>query len=239
MKILYFSDLHLEFPQQMSGKTLPPIPDDFDVVVAAGDIGYGETSIRRLEKFFPNKPVIFVPGNHEYYKDNYGRLVKAYADMDTPVHILNPGQVWIDGVHFVGATLWSDLKLQGYDDLSPGYVSQAINDFHLIQDFDAFEMVAIHQRERLYLEANITPNSVVVTHFVPTQECVHPRWVGQSLNPYFTNDMDYLRPYPLHIFGHTHDPHDIEVDGTRYVCNPRGYPGENGPFEWKIIDLDI
>jgi predicted phosphodiesterase len=34
----------------------------------------------------------------------------------------------------------------------------------------------------------------------------------------------------LWIHGHTHDPFDYEINGTRVICNPRGYPGENASW---------
>jgi hypothetical protein len=68
---------------------------------------------------------------------------------------------------------------------------------------------------------------VVVTHFVPTEKCTHPRFVNAVENPYFTANMEqYMGWDGLWIFGHTHDAYDIMVGETRLLCNPRGYPDE-------------
>jgi hypothetical protein len=34
----------------------------------------------------------------------------------------------------------------------------------------------------------------------------------------------------LWIHGHMHDPFDYEINGTRVICNPRGYPGESASW---------
>lgn len=245
MKILYFSDMHKEFPKQDALPDLPP-DEDYDVVVAAGDIGYELQGVKWLERKFPNHPVLFVPGNHEYYTNDFGHVKHLFKMYDGPVKILDPGAIWIDGVVFIGATMWSDLKLKNYYDLSPARVEASIADFRW--GFTAADMLKLHEQELDYVVEQLenkdiwnTDATVVITHFVPTQLCVHPKWLGSPLNPYFTNDHDHLMEdygYDLHIFGHTHDRFDIiHPSGTRVVGNPHGYPGETPDFEWKIVEV--
>lgn len=72
MKLLVLSDLHLEFLPD--GYRLPSVAAEFDVAVLAGDIYRPLT--RSLEWVarerdagaFEGRPIIFVPGNHEFYK---------------------------------------------------------------------------------------------------------------------------------------------------------------------------
>ena len=61
MKIHILNDLHIEF-----GAFEPP-PTDADVVVLAGDIGVGLEGLHWAQSCFSDKPVIYVPGNHEFY----------------------------------------------------------------------------------------------------------------------------------------------------------------------------
>ena len=51
-------------------------------------------------------------------------------------------------------------------------------------------------------------------------------------------------PVALWIHGHTHTAFDYTVDGTRVVCNPRGYldrrtrQPENPQFAWdKVVEI--
>jgi len=256
MRILYFSDLHMEFPR-MGSHLLPPLPDPstYDVVVAAGDISYELQGVRWLERFFPqDKPIIFVPGNHEYYTNDFDEVSAAFDSYEGRVHLLNPGQVEIDGYTFICATMWSDLKLQGFVELEDWEVSRAIADFKW--GFTPERMKKIHEGETRFVEQALQwqaatkelDKTIVVTHFVPTQRAIHPRWLandqwrsGKSMNPYFTNDQDWLMEAygpAAWIFGHTHDRYDfVHPSGVHVVGNPFGYVGETPNFEWKILEV--
>ena len=69
MRLHILSDLHLEFGQV----DIPPT--EADVVVMAGDIHLGPNGCRWARKQFPDQPVIYVPGNHEYYHHSLPELV--------------------------------------------------------------------------------------------------------------------------------------------------------------------
>jgi predicted phosphodiesterase len=69
VKIQTLSDLHIEFqPFQL-------IETDADVIVLAGDIHVGEKGVKWAIANIPNKPVIYVLGNHEYYGHAYPKKV--------------------------------------------------------------------------------------------------------------------------------------------------------------------
>jgi len=61
MKVHILNDLHIEF------EDFTPPGTDADVVVLAGDIGVGTGALPWIERCFPTRPVIYVPGNHELY----------------------------------------------------------------------------------------------------------------------------------------------------------------------------
>jgi predicted phosphodiesterase len=62
MKLHILNDLHIEF------EDFEPPTTDADVVILAGDIGVGMGGLRWAETRFPDRPVIYVPGNHEFYR---------------------------------------------------------------------------------------------------------------------------------------------------------------------------
>lgn len=64
MKVRVLSDLHLEFTQYQPD-TLPSFGED--LVVLAGDIGEAERSIEWARRVIPDRPVVYVLGNHEFY----------------------------------------------------------------------------------------------------------------------------------------------------------------------------
>ncbi|SDY35960.1 Calcineurin-like phosphoesterase [Variovorax sp. YR266] len=111
MKLLILSDLHLEF-----GSVLVP-KIDYDVVILAGDISVpGSKAMRwarRSENFGETVPILFVPGNHEFYQGVLQTSLKemALTAMACNVHLLAPGEAVIAGVRFLGCTLWTDFEL--------------------------------------------------------------------------------------------------------------------------------
>jgi len=113
-KILYLSDLHLEFTQYLP-EVLPSL--DEDLVVLAGDIGSGVEGIRWAKNAFPDREVVYVLGNHEFYGYDFVGLVdyaKAFA-AGSNVTVLECDAVEIQGLRVLGCSLWTDFKLFGAD----------------------------------------------------------------------------------------------------------------------------
>lgn len=112
MRILVLSDLHLEFGNPLK----VPADVEYDVVVLAGDIhAPGRRAIEwaKLPETFDGRPVVFVLGNHEYYGAEIESELDAMreAAAASNVHVLAPGELVVDGVRFLGATLWTDFEL--------------------------------------------------------------------------------------------------------------------------------
>ncbi len=74
MKIHRLSDLHTEFAD------FDPPETDADVVVLAGDTATGTKGIARARAWFPDRPVLYVAGNHEYYGESIPRLNQKLAE---------------------------------------------------------------------------------------------------------------------------------------------------------------
>lgn len=109
-RLLILSDLHLEF-----GAFSPPAPDLYDVAVLAGDIAPGPKAVHwaRRDTTFAGKPVVFVPGNHEFYGSERIRTLELLREhaAGSNVHLLDRDEVVIQDVRFLGATLWTDFAL--------------------------------------------------------------------------------------------------------------------------------
>ncbi|CAN7659364.1 metallophosphoesterase [Variovorax paradoxus] len=111
MKLLILSDLHLEFGTFLVPKV------DCDVVILAGDISVpGSKAMRwarRAENFGEAIPIIFVPGNHEFYEGVLQTSLKemALTAKSCNVHLMAPEEVVIAGIRFLGCTLWTDFEL--------------------------------------------------------------------------------------------------------------------------------
>ena len=109
MKLQILSGLNLE-----EGEFHPP-ETDADVVVLAGDIGHGAHGLQWASHAF-DKPVVYVPGNHEFHDFDLGVLDELKREAAAlGIHLLDRDAVDIGGVRFLGCTLWTDFDLLGPD----------------------------------------------------------------------------------------------------------------------------
>lgn len=225
------SDLHFEFHDD-GGRAFVESLDNrnVDVLIVAGDLTtqrHIRAALRMLCDRF--RRVVYVLGNHEFYhsslRETYESVLAADIEMNN-LAILDCDAVTIDDVRFVGCPLWfrrSDADPSG------------MNDFRLIRDFESW-VYAENARCIDYLERTVRPGDVVVTHYLPSQRSVAPRYIGSPLNPFFVCDVGPLifeQQPALWVHGHTHDSCDYRIGATRVVCNPFGYKDheENPRFD--------
>jgi Icc-related predicted phosphoesterase len=237
MRIRILSDLHEEYASKLGALEFEPI--DADVTILAGDIASGVRAIEvALRPAFAQTQVIVVPGNHEYYDGQIDQVLlqmRAAAALSTNVHLLDQDSITLDGVRFLGATLWTDYALHGVDQIDSAIQAAAprMVDYRLIRLatgalFSAPESIALHQQARHWLATQlrepVTQKTVVITHHAPHPLSVHPRFAGNGVNPAFVSDLTELMGVPqLWVHGHAHNGFDYQVAGTRVVANPAGY----------------
>ena len=250
MKLNILSDLHLGVGAMERPRT------NADVVVLAGDIARPREAAAWALGF--DKPVLYVLGNHEFY----GGSIAGTADelkrlcLGTHVHVLDDGEIVIDGVRFLGTTLWTDFKLFGEAEGRAQAVEQAqrlMRDFSRIRMGDATsalftpdDSAALFERHAHWLDRRLAaPHAgptVGITHHAPSRQSIHARFAGSPINACFVSDAAHLagaERAQLWIHGHTHDSFDYDLGGTRVVCNPRGYvkagTNENPRFDAEFI----
>lgn len=247
MKIHLLSDLHFEFDSQM----MPDykVPADAEVVILAGDISPGAKGLKWAVNTF-NIPTLYIAGNHEFYQGGrylsrvYGKLREA-AD-GTNVIVLQNDTVVIDGVRFLGTTLWTDMNLHGNQPLMEIQAATMMNDYRLIMaeppahmNWSNKPLLPIHTirenkiaMEFLTDELNKEHNgpTVVITHHTPSERSCWPEFKGDPSNPLYANGLDRfiaIMDPALWVHGHTHTSSDYIVGETRVVANPRGYHSMN------------
>ncbi|HYD76599.1 metallophosphoesterase [Ramlibacter sp.] len=247
MKLHVLSDLHLS----RGGLELPPT--DADVVVLAGDIARPEAAMAWARRI--DRPVLYVAGNHEFYG---GTLAGTRAQLvaqaaDSPIHVLDDSAVELGGVRFLGSTLWSDFRLFGDGQARDDAVAQALRfmrDFqriHLDEDrqqvFTPLDSAALFERHAAWLDHALAQPfdgpTVVITHHAPSAASVEPRFADSALSACFASNADHLLRggrAALWIHGHMHHSVDYQLEGTRVICNPRGYANAEGVPENPHFD---
>lgn len=264
MRIQLLSDLHLEVHPQFA----PEPAAGADVLVLAGDIGsYQNGSLLQddcfgLERFSPLPqyahwpcPVIFVPGNHEYDAQDWDeaharlrricdRLGLIWLERDTAV---------LDGVRFVGTTLWTDydaiallddkvqagdlgrlLKLRDKSFRAANFYLSKTGGTRHGQPFLAEPMreqaLVCQDWLRAALAQPFDGPTVAVTHFAPSLRSSDPRYGLVPGTAGFCNALDDLLPCAqLWLHGHLHTPVDYlaqgqRADGSAWQCRVHANP---------------
>ena len=252
MKIQLLSDLHLEVNLQWQ-----PQPEPWaDVLVLAGDVGsyqYGGQMSGAdfgLERFSPRQgwpvPVLYVPGNHEYDALDFDATHARLRDTCERLGIiwLERECVVLEGVRFVGTTLWSDfdvlaqlvrpaLQLKTRDKAyrAANFYLRRTGATRFGQPLMAQEVRDLALECQSWLrDALRTPHdgpTVAVTHFAPSLRSADPRYGPVPGTAGFCNGLDDLLPHAdLWLHGHLHCPSDYVHHGCRVVANPLGYHGK-------------
>ena len=252
MRILVLSDLHLE------RAPFEPVEPEADVVVLAGDIHNGARAVYWAREAFPSHPVVQVAGNHEFYDSEHGAALDALrrAALDAEVCFLENESVTLEGVRFLGCTLWSDFRLfeargrpleipaaramEANRRLIADYRAIGVEAPEGLRRFDPSDAARLHADSAAWLDASLARAfdgpTVVVTHHLPSWRSVHPGYAAWVSNASFASDLDHLvARSDWWIHGHTHASGRYRLGRAEVACNPRGYPRapgfENPRFE--------
>lgn len=248
MKLGYISDLHCEFTDGNMDVVVPP---KLDVLVLAGDIHNRPKGTRLAIKQLRDKTdakILYVLGNHEYYNQIFPSVRKQYNNQ---VKKLN--QVWllecderiIDGVRFLGTTLWSDLS----NPHDAAAVMRSMNDCRIV----------FTSKGKLFLPSDITDEwkrcykwlekklhskfdgpTVVITHHSPSPITCAPCYQNSSIKAGFhSNTSDLVINYgpDVWIYGHDHMNSNHRLGKTKLISNQVGYPHEKLSRIIKTVEV--
>lgn len=250
VSLSFMSDLHLDV-----GDFTPP-ETDADIVVLAGDIHAKQHAMPWIRQHFADKQVVYVPGNHEYYGAVFPKHLQKLKDAaPRNVHVLDRGEVVLNGVRFLGATLWTDYALSGNVPLAMWDARRNMNDYQRItyhspageryRKLQPEDLLHEHAESVFWLASKLAvpfPGAtVVVTHHAPSTlslDDYHYQGSG-TLDACYASRLEHLfgDQVTLWVHGHTHATADYTCAGTRVISNPRGYSFEqNLDFdpEWII-----
>jgi predicted phosphodiesterase len=264
MKVSVISDLHIDF----ADLTLP----GGDVLILSGDVFEAkrldkstynpnmvllehEQEDRRPDRYYrfileecsaKYRKVVMVLGNHEHYRFHFNKTYEHIkSQLPANVHLLEKEALELDGVLFLGATLWTDMNKQ--DPLTlysmPGMMNdyrqvtmlnEATNQYHKLtpqktvqEHLDTLDFFKTQLAENKTRAGGALP-VVVVTHHSPSKLSIKPKYQHDTvMNGAYSSDLsDFILDNPqikVWTHGHTHDPFDYMVGSTRVICNPRGY----------------
>lgn len=270
MKFVLMSDLHLEFqghnpvqfPQAdvlvLAGDVL--VAEDLrrftrDDVVLPHEQPRG-VSAQRYREFLDDVTtryahVVYVAGNHEFYHGKFTQtldVLRNEAQHYQNLYFLEDSWVDVEDVRFLGGTLWTDCN--NHDPHTMLVLQYGMNDYRVITNDHAgytklrpVHTLQRHVRTRQFIQENIAPKTVVVTHHAPSSQSVSSEFKDDyDLNGGYASDLtEFILDHPQIAYwchGHMHHQQDYPVgDYTRVLCNPRGYPRQNPHWTPQVYEL--
>ena len=157
----------------------------------------------------------------------------------------------LDGVRFLGATLWTDFAsgrqmrrcqrmMSDFDVIFDGHSGSITPEVILKEHQDTMDWLAT----QIMRHPHKGP-TVVITHHAPSYQSQHPRFAGSPISGGFCSNQEHriqrwnaagLAP-DLWIHGHVHDPMDYRIGQTRILCNPWGYPDEENDMGFRMVEI--
>lgn len=238
MTFQIISDTHLE----CSVKSLHDMIDvKADIICLLGDIGspFQSTYVDFLKECSDAyKHVLVVSGNHEYYNNQGYDMacidegIEGLCKKFKNVHYLNNKTFIVDGVQFIGSTLWSELPQDKKHQVAAMY-----NDYNyiyytpnkLLQADDTNIMFA---KNKQFIQDSInygfTNNlkNVVLTHHTPSFNFCNPKHDNSLFKFGLSTELSHAFDGKYIIYwgcGHTHlNLKDLDINGTKIICNQFG-----------------
>ncbi|WP_019904789.1 metallophosphoesterase [Methylobacterium sp. 77] len=258
-RLWIFSDLHQDCPENAWDPAAHAPAGGFDVAVIAGDVHM--PLLRALDwlgERLPGVPVIYVPGNHDFWWDRGEERYTIHDQISRGrdrgaalgITLLMDDAVTLSGTRYLGGTLWTDFRLGSFS-LTHGFRSAqgrgGMVDYRRIRTgpssrhrIEPEEVFALHRTTRAFLDAGLAKAhdgpTVVVTHHAP-----HPDSLPSRHQPLAWCDASDLSDIiegqgpDLWVHGHVHRHSDYRIGRTRIVCNARGHVDEDTRFLADMI----
>jgi predicted phosphodiesterase len=247
-RLLVLADLHLDKWTAARRDPLAFMPagwfDQFDMVILAGDV-VDKPKVRlapalgQIGQHVPLDRVQVFPGNHCFYDhvlDGEDRLAQIVTTAGA--HYVQCRSLTAGRTRLLPCTLWTDLLHPTiHPDIIAADLERGMNDYRYIRMASAgyrrtwpSDMRAIHQRHIAWLREEMEkPHdgpTIVVTHHAPILgELGTTGTLTHAYGSDLTRFIGEMRP-SCWLYGHTHQPHAVQVGGTSVRNMSLGYPSD-------------
>ena len=231
------SDLHLDFLTDEEASFSRLIEPSAPVLLIAGDTSpIFTTTTFKTRKFFLDaqdafERIIRVPGNHDFFgldsETNDSLWFGYFKVMSQNSMFGNRIIERIEDVTIIGCTLWSNVpKKYVYE------IEGFMPDYKDIVNCDVKMTNKLHFADLTFIENALkdpkNEKCLILTHHLPTWNCVSDRYKSSIFTYAFANKLDdliqeYSEKIVLWAHGHSHDFLQTYVEDVPIVRNPYGY----------------
>jgi hypothetical protein len=218
-----------------------------------------------MRAVFPERPVVCVAGNHEYYDAHLDTTLPSLrraadplpetgteAPVPTGVYVLERDELVLGGLRILGCTFWTGFQLFAAKRASAMRACRAnVDDYRRIHLLRARRVLRprdtarIHQTSVRWLRERLADTTrsgvratVVLTHHAPSPRSIDPRYADSLTSAAFVAQQERLveaSGAALWVHGHVHASFDYRLDGTRVLANPKGHGDENPGFQADLV----
>lgn len=178
---------------------------------------------------------MLVAGNLELYHGHWEHTLDEMREAALPheVHFLENNAVTLNGIEFLGSTLWTGFAYFGADQAEQAMKTA----MHYIMDYQSIrgcwpqktlerQRASLHGLEAALASPGDQSSRVVVTHHYPHKKSTALQYQADLCTAAFGSQLPeaLFQQAVLWIHGHMHCSCQYGVNGCLVVCNPRGYP---------------
>lgn len=245
MKLLHFSDYHLEYFKKFDKLTIMGIPYH-DIIVIGGDFCDfsmfidKEKDIIDYLKFVKKKckKLFWIMGNHEYYGNKFNMVdVELYLQKKLPfltIVGIEPHLEIYENNAIVMSTLWTNFN--NFNPLDVLKVQQGINDYSLIREkgkvITPEHILGLYVNNTMmieyYIRENLDKEFYIITHHSPSFKSTSELFMNDPKTSAFSSNLEQLMydygniKYWLH--GHLHNDTAYTINNTTIVgTKPKKY----------------
>ena len=249
MKVRILSDLHQEF----APAALPA--QDVDLILLAGDIHTKQNALPWIREFTGQTPAVYVCGNHEFYGDNYPRVIERLQEqtVGSNIHVLENDFIQIGKWRIFGCTLWTDMELVSDWQDGCAEAESQMNDYRRIRNSkrNYRKLRAIDTRRahlesvwllESFLKKSDPKHSIILTHHAPSVLSLpKSRWKEPISCAYASRLDPFIKQWQpaLWVHGHIHHNNDYYINKTRVLANPQAYPDAPNPHFIPDLIVDL
>ena len=236
MIVKSMSDLHVEHQYGHGPRFLRKLDlSGVDCLLLPGDIS-PICRTDEFEAFFKDvtsrvKNVLYVPGNHEYWRqirrtersaEQSLGLMKEVCSKFTNLHLFDNDIVTLDGKRFIGGTMW-------YDRQNDCYGKAKHVDDDMVSGLDPW----VFQQNAKFidlLDKELAAGDIVLSHHAPSHRSAEEKYQHSIMAHCWVHDVTarIIERKPSFWFhGHVHVTSGYQLGDTYVVCNPFGYEDMN------------